>query len=57
MIHRGTRARTDADDRRRMRQAGYADGLAGRPAKWSDAEYQVSWRRGRERRLELERPT
>lgn len=40
--------------RRRMRVDGYSDGLNDRPAKHSDAEYQRSWRRGRERRLELE---
>lgn len=33
---------------RQMRNQGYADGAAGRPARSIDADYQRSWRRGRE---------
>lgn len=53
MSHRGIKAAGAAKVRRRMRGDGYADGLAGRPAKYADAEYQASYRRGRERRAEL----
>jgi hypothetical protein len=41
--------------RLKMRQDGYADGRAGRPARHLDAEYQASYRRGLEaRRLDQE---
>lgn len=41
---------SDGKYRLRMRVSGYADGLAGRPAKHTDASYQQCWRRGREAR-------
>lgn len=41
-----------ASYRRAMREHGYADGRAGKPAKWADAHYQHAWRRGREARAE-----
>jgi hypothetical protein len=37
-----------ASYRRQMREQGYSDGIAGRKARWVDAEYQRSWRRGKE---------
>lgn len=43
----------NTDERRRwahatrMRREGYEDGYAGRPARYVDADYQASWRRGR----------
>lgn len=40
--------------RRAMRERGYKDGRAGKPAAFADAHYQASWRRGREARGELE---
>jgi hypothetical protein len=38
--------------RRAMRERGYLDGRAGKPAAFVDAIYQASWRRGREARAE-----
>lgn len=35
---------------RHYRQQGYADGLAGKPAKSVNVTYQQAWRRGREAR-------
>ena len=34
----------------KLREQGYDDGKAGRPAAHVDADYQRSWRRGREAR-------
>jgi len=42
--------------RLRLRNDGFADGLANRPAKLVDAEYQRSWRQGQRRRRELASP-
>lgn len=39
-----------AGHRRAMRNYGFADGMAGRPARFPDAEYQQSYRRGAEQR-------
>lgn len=50
MSHRGTKAKKDHDRRRQLRNLGYQDGFAGREARFPDAEYQVSWRRGKEAR-------
>lgn len=40
----------DTSLRAAMRTRGYNDGRAGRAAKFVDASYQASWRRGREAR-------
>ena len=42
----------DADRKRAraMRNLGYSDGYTGRPARFSDTDYQASWRRGKEAR-------
>jgi hypothetical protein len=47
VIRRGV---APADHRRAMRERGYRDGRAGKPATFADAHYQVGWRRGREAR-------
>lgn len=44
----------EAKRRLALRNAGYADGLAGRRAASPEAEYQQSHRRGREKRAELQ---
>lgn len=44
---------TGAGRRRGLRQWGYRDGLAGRPAASLELDYQAGWRRGAERRHEL----
>ena len=54
MSHRGTKAKKDHERRRALRNMGYDDGFAGRPAKFVEAEYQVSYRRGREAREKRE---
>ncbi len=51
---RGTKAKADANHAKRMREQGYRDGYSGKPARWSDAIYQASWRRGREGRRQDE---
>lgn len=33
-----------------MRNLGYQDGYANRPARFSDSDYQQAWRRGQEAR-------
>lgn len=38
------------------RNMGYRDGLANRPARSLEAEYQAGWRAGQRRREELRRP-
>ena len=45
-----TIAANTAAYRKAMRSMGYSDGRAGRPAAKLDADYQASWRRGREAR-------
>lgn len=40
--------------RRALRARGWADGIAGRRASSPDVDYQISWRRGHERRVELQ---
>jgi hypothetical protein len=50
MSRRGTKAKRDHERRRQLRNMGYDDGWAGRPAKFVEAEYQTSYRRGREAR-------
>lgn len=46
---------SSSEYRRAMRERGYRDGRAGKPAALVDANYQSAWRRGREARAELER--
>lgn len=41
---------------RAQRNQGYADGLAGRPARRKDAHYQEGWRNGQRRRREIQTP-
>lgn len=53
MSRRGTKAKKEHERRRQLRNMGYQDGFAGRPAKFVEREYQVSYRRGREARDRL----
>lgn len=47
-----SRARKLREMERHYRQQGYADGLAGKPARSTEATYQQAWRRGREARAD-----
>ena len=41
---------------RAMRNRGYRDAVAGRPAAQVDKDYQEGWRNGMKRRAEIRRP-
>lgn len=50
MSSREKKLEQSASVRRALRNMGYRDGQAGRPASRPEADYQQGWRRGREAR-------
>jgi hypothetical protein len=51
-----TEREKQAAQARAQRNQGYADGVAGRPARRTNADYQQGWRNGQLRRQEIQRP-